>query len=171
MGDLGSIPGLGRFPGGGHDNPLRDSSLDNPYGQRCLVGYSPWGHKESDTTEQLTTAWTCSLDRGMIPRESVEMCKGSQSLGSELSHHHFCHTLYRPKNITRLDSRGKEIHFISRWKKWHVQMAECTETERRLKDWGHFCNSSTTQATLYFGLCNKLYLMWIPLNAIFIHLF
>ena len=22
--------------------------------QRSLVGYSPWGHKESDTTEQLT---------------------------------------------------------------------------------------------------------------------
>ena len=24
-------------------------------GQRCLVGYSPWGHKESDTTEWLST--------------------------------------------------------------------------------------------------------------------
>ena len=24
------------------------------YGQRSLVGYSPWGRKESDTTEQLT---------------------------------------------------------------------------------------------------------------------
>ena len=25
-------------------------------GQRSTVGYSPWGHKESDTTEQLSTA-------------------------------------------------------------------------------------------------------------------
>ena len=25
-----------------------------PHGQRTLVGYSPWGHKESDTPEQLT---------------------------------------------------------------------------------------------------------------------
>ena len=25
------------------------------HGQRCLEGYSPWGHKESDTTEWLTT--------------------------------------------------------------------------------------------------------------------
>ena len=25
-----------------------------PHGQRSLVGYSPWGHKESDTTEQVT---------------------------------------------------------------------------------------------------------------------
>ena len=24
------------------------------HGQRSLVGYSPWGHKESDITEQLT---------------------------------------------------------------------------------------------------------------------
>ena len=26
------------------------------HGQKCLVGYSPWGHKELDTTEQLSTA-------------------------------------------------------------------------------------------------------------------
>ena len=25
------------------------------HGQRSLVGYSPWGHKESDTNEQLKT--------------------------------------------------------------------------------------------------------------------
>ena len=28
--DLGSIPGLGRSPGGGHDNPLQCSCLENP---------------------------------------------------------------------------------------------------------------------------------------------
>ena len=28
--DLGSVPGLGRSPGGGHDNPLQYSSLENP---------------------------------------------------------------------------------------------------------------------------------------------
>ena len=50
-GDLGSIPGLERSPGGGHGNPLQYSCLENPQGQRSLVGYSPWGHKESDTTE------------------------------------------------------------------------------------------------------------------------
>ena len=49
--DLGLIPGLGRSPGGGHGNPLQYSCLENPYGQRGLAGYSPWGHKESDTTE------------------------------------------------------------------------------------------------------------------------
>ena len=28
--DMGLIPGLGRFPGGGHGNPLQDSCLENP---------------------------------------------------------------------------------------------------------------------------------------------
>ena len=55
VGDLGSIPGLGRFPGGGNGNPLQYSCLENPHRQRSLVGYSPWGHRESDTTEWLST--------------------------------------------------------------------------------------------------------------------
>ena len=29
-GDLGLIPGLGRFPGGGHSNPPQYSCLENP---------------------------------------------------------------------------------------------------------------------------------------------
>ena len=31
--------------------------LGESHGQRNLVGYSPWGCKESDTTEQLSTYW------------------------------------------------------------------------------------------------------------------
>ena len=54
-GDLNSVPALGRSPGGWNDNPLQYSCLENPHGQRSLVGYSSWGHKESDTTEQLNT--------------------------------------------------------------------------------------------------------------------
>ena len=51
VGDWGSIPGLGRSPEGGHGNLLQYSCLENPHGQRCLPGYTPWGHKESDMTE------------------------------------------------------------------------------------------------------------------------
>ena len=36
VGDLGSIPGLGRSPGGGHGNPLKYSCLENAHGQRSL---------------------------------------------------------------------------------------------------------------------------------------
>ena len=50
------------------------------HGQKTLAGYSPWGHKESDTTEQLTlhftskikniaTIWPCNPTPGHIPRE------------------------------------------------------------------------------------------------------
>ena len=50
-GDLGSIPGLGRSPGRQRGNPHQYSCLENPHGQRSLVGYSPQGCKESDMTE------------------------------------------------------------------------------------------------------------------------
>ena len=40
-GDLGLTPELGRFPGGRHGNLLQYSCLENPQGQRSLVGYSP----------------------------------------------------------------------------------------------------------------------------------
>ena len=50
-GDMGSIPGLGRSPGGGHGSPLQYSYLENPHGQRSLAGCRPWGHKGSATTE------------------------------------------------------------------------------------------------------------------------
>jgi len=49
--DVGSVPGLGRCPAGGHGNPLQYSCLENPHGQRSLAVYSPWNHKESDMTE------------------------------------------------------------------------------------------------------------------------
>ena len=54
--DLGSIPGLGRSPGGGHVNPHQYSCLENPHGQRSQAGYSPRGHKVLDMTERLSIA-------------------------------------------------------------------------------------------------------------------
>ena len=52
-GDLGSIPGSGRSPGERKQHPTPVLWPGKLYGQRSLVGYSPWGHKESDMTEQL----------------------------------------------------------------------------------------------------------------------
>ena len=51
VGDVASIPGLGRSPGGGHGNLCQCSCLENSHGQRSLMGYSPKDHKKSDTTE------------------------------------------------------------------------------------------------------------------------
>ena len=55
--DAGFIPGLRRFPGGGHGNPLQYSCLENPHGQNSLAGYRPQGLK-SDTTEATWLALT-----------------------------------------------------------------------------------------------------------------
>ena len=55
VGDLGLIPVFERFSGGGRGNPLQYSCPENPHGQRSLVGYSPWGCKELDMTEWLST--------------------------------------------------------------------------------------------------------------------
>ena len=41
VGNPDLFPGLGRSPGGGHSNPLQYSCLENPHGQRSLVGCSP----------------------------------------------------------------------------------------------------------------------------------
>ena len=52
-GNPGSIPGSGRSPGEGNGNPLPVFLPGKSHRQRSLVGYSPWGRKESDTTERL----------------------------------------------------------------------------------------------------------------------
>ena len=42
------MPGLGRAPGEGKGYPLQYSGLENS------MDFSPWGRKESDTTERLS---------------------------------------------------------------------------------------------------------------------
>ena len=59
-GDLGSTPGSGRPSGEGNGNPLQYSCLENSTDR----GYSSWGPKELDMTEQLmhnTTLWKICL--------------------------------------------------------------------------------------------------------------
>ena len=50
----GSTPGLERSHGERKGYPLQSSCLEEFHGQRSLMSYSSWGHKVSDTTEQLT---------------------------------------------------------------------------------------------------------------------
>ena len=47
--DMGSTPGLGRSPGEGNGYPLQYSGLEN-----SMDSIVHGGHKESDTTEQLS---------------------------------------------------------------------------------------------------------------------
>ena len=48
--DVGSIPGSGKSPGGGHGNPLQDSCLESP-ADRGACQATVHGVAESDTTE------------------------------------------------------------------------------------------------------------------------
>ena len=49
--DVGSIPEVGRSPGGGQGQPTPVVLPGESHGQRSLAGYSPQGHKELATTE------------------------------------------------------------------------------------------------------------------------
>ena len=59
-GDPGSIPGLGRSPGGGNGNPLQYSCLEKFHAQEdpSRDMKSPWGCKESDMTDHTHTRST-----------------------------------------------------------------------------------------------------------------
>ena len=48
-GDTSSTSMSGRSPGGGNDNPSQNSDRGASW-----ATYSPWGHKESDMTKQLS---------------------------------------------------------------------------------------------------------------------
>ena len=50
-GDMSLIPGSERSPGGGNGKPFQ---YCHEKFQRSLLGYSPWGCKELNTTERLT---------------------------------------------------------------------------------------------------------------------
>ena len=52
----GFDPRVGKIPGGGHGNPPQYSCMENPQEHRSLAGFSSCDHKESDTTEGLSTA-------------------------------------------------------------------------------------------------------------------
>ena len=66
-GDSSSILGLGWSPGGGNGNPTPIFLPREFHGQRSLAGYSPRGHRESDTTESLT--YTLHYLEGGIVRD------------------------------------------------------------------------------------------------------
>ena len=49
--DMGLIPGSARSPGERNGSPLQYFLPEKPHALRGRVGYSPWGHKESNMAE------------------------------------------------------------------------------------------------------------------------
>ena len=80
-GDLGSIPGFGKSPGEGKSYPLQASIL-----AWRIPRTSPWGCKESDTTEQLSLSYNnmgISLVAQTVKNLPVMREPWVQSLGRE----------------------------------------------------------------------------------------
>ena len=53
--DVGSLSGLGRFPGGGNGSPFQYSCLENSMNKRAWWAAVYWGSKKLDMTERLST--------------------------------------------------------------------------------------------------------------------
>ena len=53
--EMGSVPGLGRFPGGGTRNPLQYSRLENSKDRGAWLATVHGGCKESGVTERTDT--------------------------------------------------------------------------------------------------------------------
>ena len=120
---------LGRSPGGGHGSPLQYSFLENPHGQKSLVGYSPLGHKVSDTTEQLRTDLTQSCHKSSICK--IQNIVEAQSIN-----------VWFKKKTKRKSVRivRKELTEAKEWILFHIQRREDIpprpiETRRRKRPW------------------------------------
>ena len=82
VGDLGSIPGLGRSPGEGKGYPLQYSGLENSMD-------SPWSPKELDTAERISLSlsygytlfpWACTLKWSLVLGVCHVVCRGAEGL-------------------------------------------------------------------------------------------
>ena len=85
-GDMGSLPGWGRPPGGGNGNPLQYSYLENPMNRGAWTGYSPKDFQESDMAEQLSTSHSFTQKSAVVSlfsqRRSDKSYKSLDVLGN-----------------------------------------------------------------------------------------
>ena len=117
MGDL-SFPGLEGSPGG-HGNPLQYSCLENPHGQRSLEGSSPWGHKELDTTERLSTHRSYLVSGGIILRLAVSLFYWNHILYFVgVVSHSYISDSWDPMNCSTQGSSVHGIFFKARIQQW-----------------------------------------------------
>ena len=92
VGDPGSIPGLGRSPGEGNGYyPLQYSCLENPHGQRSLVGLQSMG------SQRVRHDWATNTHTHGFLRDinkCMYVCRGGRDLNKDL----FCKKKKKRKN-------------------------------------------------------------------------
>ena len=63
---MNSIPGVRKIPWNRKQQPTPVFLPGKFYGQRSLSGHSSWGHKKSETTEQLSTVMADKIEYGIL---------------------------------------------------------------------------------------------------------
>ena len=87
MRDKGSIPGLGRFPGGGHGSPLQCSCLENSMDRGAWVATD---HGVSKSRHDWACARKHDMQADMMPTGSQQRCSEpwtESGPGRRKSHH------------------------------------------------------------------------------------
>ena len=74
-GDVGSIPRLGRSPGGGNGSPLQYSCLENPHGQRSLGGLQSMGSLRVRHNRATNYAQGEEWRKGFLPEGKMELLR------------------------------------------------------------------------------------------------
>ena len=158
MGDLSLIPRLGRSPWGGHGNPLQYSCLENPHGWRSVEGYSPWGRRESDTTEQLSTHTSIHHAAAPAAAKSLQSCPtlcnpiDGSSPGSPV-----------PGILQARTLEWVAISFSNAWK-WKVKGKLLSHVWLLATPW-----TAAYQALLSMGFSRQEYWSGVPLPSLSIH--
>ena len=83
-------PWVGKIPWGRKWQPTLVFLSGRFHGQRSLAGYSPWGHTESDTTEQLTHH---THTHRIIKNKTTKICKIISMYNQDLNTNKTFHSL------------------------------------------------------------------------------
>ena len=75
---MGSIPGLGRYPGEENGNPLQHSCLGNHMDRGAWQATAHWVAKESDTTWQLNNNNLYESHRLLIRHERIRKLRAEK---------------------------------------------------------------------------------------------
>ena len=119
-GDLCSITGLGRSPGGRHGNPLQYSCLENPHGERSLACYSLSVQFSHSVTSDSATPWTAASQASLSITNSWSLLK-LMSIESVMPSNHliFCHPFFLlPSIFPSIRVFSNELVLRIRWPKY-----------------------------------------------------
>ena len=157
-GEEGSIPGSGRSSGE-HSNPLQYSCLENLW-QKELVSYSPWGHKESDMTQQLNNNKESYRVAIKLMALFWKVLSPSPWLGDWL--------VYKVKSLDKVweqeTEKGGFIYLLIAWKCY--LLSDLGQALQILLPWGKcFFSLKGILITLVLGRMN-MYIVWLKVQSV-----